>query len=422
VISPRLVQLIAERDFWAIVKTKSFLIGLAAFGFIACIMPAVALLSLIEPHYKVVVVDLSGRYEEPLREHFDKSEKLTLVEVEDKYSIEAASGDVSDAMYSQLYGMVRTKEVDGLIFIWNNATSEPGQEQFILTTANLADPNLQGDMEKELTRLQRTERAKALGISEENLASLMKPAKFRLERVNEKSEVKQVDPLDSVVAIFIPVVMVFVLYGLISFQSERLLTALMEEKMKRLLEVLLTRVNIYELLAGKMLGILYVGLLLYGGVLGLLLVTAIWVGFLHLISAKVVVFFTLFYAAGYMLYASFYAAIGAACSHPKDAENLSMPLRMLLVVPIMISVYVNIHPNAEASILFAYFPLTAPFVMTNRMMVLQVPEWQLALSLLLVLVAAAFGLWAATRIFQASLLAGSRTLGPKEVLRSLRFK
>ena len=217
----------------------------------------------------------------------------------------------------------------------------------------------------------------------------------------------------------IPVVLVFALFGLISFQAERLLTALMEEKLKRLLEVLLTRVSIYELLLGKMLGILYVGFLLYAGVLGLIFLCALTFGFVHIIDPKIVVFFTLAYATGYALYASFYAMIGAACSHPKDAENLSMPLRMLLILPIMISVYVNVHPNSPASEIFSLFTLPSPFVMTTRMMVLDVPIWQLALSLSLVVAAAAIGLWIAACIFRASLLAGSRTLGIKEVLGSL---
>lgn len=417
-ISLRLVQLIAERDFWAIVQTKSFLIGLLAFAFIASVMPGVALLSIIEADYRVAVLDRAGGYEEPLRERFANDRAITFVDLPEKELLQQGEGPEAEQALARLYDQVRRKELDGLIVIQPGESR--GEETFTFSSASLADPNLQRNIKNALTSLLREERAGAIGVTPEQLQAILAPSKFQLERVTDQPEAEKANEADIIIAMFIPVVLVFALYGLISFQSERLLTALMEEKMKRLLEVLLTRVTIYELLLGKMLGILYVGLLLYSGVLALLLTTAYWLDFLSLISFKIVVFFTLFYAAGYFLYASFYAAIGAACSHPKDAENLSMPLRMLLVVPIMISVYVNVHPNAETSLLFSFFPLTAPFVMTNRMMVLQIPAWELALSLVAVLIAAAIGLWAATRIFHASLLAGSRTLGFKEVLRSLR--
>ncbi|MEM1058580.1 MAG: ABC transporter permease [Verrucomicrobiota bacterium] len=416
-ISPRLVNLIAMRDFWAIVQTKSFLIGLAAFAFIASVMPVVGLLSTLEPHNRVTLVDKSGRYGEQLRARFAESKTLDFVSGPAAERLRTAQGEAAEEALRTLHQQVRSKQVDGLIVIGESA--EAGEERVTFSTANLADTFLHKKLKDAITQLQRQARAARLGIATGQLDQLMAAADFQLERVTDRPQTQKANEFDVVFAVFIPVVLVFALYGLISFQSERLLTALMEEKLKRLLEVLLTRANIYELLAGKMLGILYVGLLLYVGVLVLLIGAAAALGFLAFITAKTITFFTLFYAAGYALYASFYAAIGAACSHPKDAENLSMPLRMLLVVPIMISVYVNINPNAPASLFCSYFPLTAPFVMTNRMMVMQVPAWQLGLSLVVVLAAAAVGLWVATRIFQASLLAGSRTLGPREIWRSL---
>lgn len=415
-ISPRLVQLIAERDFWAIVQTKSFLIGLAAFAFIASVMPGVAVLSLIEADYRVAIIDQTGRYAEPLKQKYADNSTYTLEEV--PAASDTTHPEAAAEALAATYERVRRQEIDGLVVIEPGVT--PGEEIFTFASASLADPNLQRTLKNSLTGLLRNQRALAMGMTPEQVERLLAPMDFQLERITDEPVAQKANEMDIIIAMFIPVVLVFALYGLISFQSERLLTALMEEKMKRLLEVLLTRVTIYELLAGKMLGILYVGFLLYFGVLGLLLTAAWTLGFLSIIPPKIILFFTLFYAAGYFLYASFYAAIGAACSHPKDAENLSMPLRMLLVVPIMISVYVNVHPNAETSLFFSFFPLTAPFVMTNRMMVLQIPAWELALSLVLVLIAAAIGLWAATRIFQASLLAGSRTLGFREVLQSLR--
>jgi ABC-2 type transport system permease protein len=132
------------------------------------------------------------------------------------------------------------------------------------------------------------------------------------------------------------------------------------------------------------------------------------------------IWFTLFYLSGYFLYANFYAAIGAACANPKDAENLSMPLRMLLMGPIMISVYVTAQPQSVAAVFFSYLPITAPFVMLNRLVLLEIPLWEPCLALVGIMVTAWGALWLATRIFRASLLAQSRTLSMKDVWQSLR--
>ncbi len=410
-LSARLIGLVAARDFWAIVQTKSFLIGLAAFIFIASVMPGMLALSRFKSEYPIAVIDPVGGYRDELARRLADDKQF-------EFRSLPTVGNVTTIRRAGLQ-RVKAKEFFALVEIIPGNGQET-EESFNLTSVNLADPVPRQKIESVLSDLVREHRAAKLGISHDALGHLLAPAQFQTYRITTANKTERVQDRDFLFAYVLPIGMVFALYGLISFQSERLLTALLEEKLKRLLEVLLTRVTIYELLLGKMLGILYVGFILYCGVSLLVGLAVAGLGFTHLLSAKSLFFFTVFYISGYALYATFYAAIGAACANPKDAENLSMPLRMLLMLPIMISVYVNTHPSSGGALFFSYFPLTAPFVMTNRMLVSNVTVLEILPAVLSVLIAAAIGLWAATRIFAASLLAQSRSLGARDIWRSLR--
>lgn len=409
-ISTRQIGLVAMRDFWAIVQTKSFLIGLAAFFFIASVMPGMLALSQFKAEYRIALIDPVGGYREELERRLAGDKQFEFVAL-------APESDRETQRTTALQ-QVRAKKFFALVEIIPAGT-QGAEESFTLSAANLADPTPRQRIEGVLSDLVRERRATRLGISNDTLNRLLAPPQFQALRITATGKTENAQDRDFIFAYVLPIGMVFSLYGLISFQSERLLTALLEEKLKRLLEVLLTRVTIYELLLGKMLGILYVGFILYCGVGLLATCVEVALGVAHLLSFRSVFFFTLFYISGYSLYATFYAAIGAACGNPKDAENLSMPLRMLLTLPIFISVYVNTHPSSAGSLFFSYFPLTAPFVMTNRMLVSSVSAWEIALALTSVLAAGVLGLWAATRIFRASLLAQTRSLGIRDIWKSL---
>ncbi|PTY01987.1 hypothetical protein DB346_10250 [Verrucomicrobia bacterium LW23] len=439
-VRARLLGLIAARDFWAIVETKSFLIGLLAFIFIASVMPIMMVLGRVPSTYKIAVLDPIGGYTEDLRARvrpaqmqFTEFRPPTNVDAPRRTTQQPAStgelptdlgdtlgeaaksiprGGVPEATADELLARVRANEYYALVEIKRGPA---GEQTFTMNSVSMADFVPRNMLHNMLNSIILYRRAEAMGITEKQVDALVSPARIETRKITQTSTERADSEKDYAIAFLFPIALVFSLYGLISFQSERLLTALLEEKMKRLIEVLLTRVTIYELLLGKMLGVLYVGFLLYAGVSLLVILGSFVFGVSYLLNVKHFFFFTLFYISGYMLYACFYAAIGAACGNPKDAENLSMPLRMVLMMPIMLSVYVVSHPQTAGSYFFAFFPLTAPFVMINRMIVNDTPWWELMLALGCVGFAAAIGLWASARVFAASMVNPGRSMGLREI-------
>lgn len=411
-LRPRQVNLVAMRDFWAIVNTKSFLFGLLALLFIASVMPGVALLGTLRSSYRVGILDPVGPYAAGVPQRWEgKSDYVfEVIDLEGR-TVAEARREAQEA--------VRKNRLFSLLEIVPGAA--PGEEEtFRISTSSLSDPVPDQELKATLAQVLQQERARRMGISRDSLAKLLAPPR-RVEtlQVTGTAPPKAAGHGDFIIAVALPSVLVFSMFGLISFQSERLLTALMEEKLKRLLEVLLTRASIYEILLGKMLGILYVGMLLYLGVALLIGIALAAFGYLHAVSFRLAAAYTMFYVVGYFLYGGFYAAIGASCNNPKDAENFSMPLRMLLMFPIMISVYVSRYPQSEASLFFSYCPLTAPFVMTNRVAVSSVPAWEIVLAVIVVFASGVTAIWIAARIFQMSLLAQGRRLRFKEIIRCL---
>ena len=409
-ISFRPIGLIAARDFWAIVQTKSFLIGIAAFVFVAAVMPGMVFIGFLKADYRVAVLDATGIYAAELTRRIQDPEHFHFEEIRPENNL--------DAQREDLLQRVRQKEFFALIEITPHAH---GEESFSLSRVSLADKTPADQMQNALHQFIRERRAARLGISGDQLRQLDHPMAFQNRRIMS-GQITMAKPEDTFRDYLLPSVLIFALYGLISFQSERLLTALLEEKMKRLVEVLLTRVTMYELLLGKMLGILYVGTMLFLGVSVLLIGVAYTQDLMHYFTVKSFLSFVLFYITGYALYATFYAIIGVSCTSNKDAENFSIPLRMLLILPLLISVYVTTHPSSPVALFFAYFPLTAPFVMINRLTVSEVAAWELALAALSILFAAGLGIWASVKVFQASIIAQGRSLTLRDIVGAIRSR
>lgn len=441
----RQIALIAERDFWATVLTKSFLLAILAFPIVAAIMPAMMVLAVLKPTYRIALIDSTGAYYPAITEKM-RAQQARMPSIEDlqkaatpgaasmefaassggRYEFidllrasgippESATAEQLATTKAQALQRIQGKEFFAVVEV--APTDE--DEEFQISFASLSDSGPKTMLGELLTTIVRERRAAKLGIDKPTLERILTPPDIPAYRVTAEAETEKASAADFVVAFLLPIMLVFGLYGLVSFMAERLLTALIEEKLKRLLEVILTRASIYELLIGKMLGVLYVGSIFYVGA-GVLFIGALHlVGFGSFASAYNIFFYTLFFIAGFGLYASFYSAIGAACANPKDAENFAMPLRMVLMIPIIVSVYVNNQPESPASVFFSYFPLTAPFVMVNRMFVTDVGLLGLAASLAIIIATTALALWGAVRIFRASLVSSDESLSWGEIFQGL---
>ncbi|RZJ30362.1 MAG: ABC transporter permease [Brevundimonas sp.] len=202
----------------------------------------------------------------------------------------------------------------------------------------------------------------------------------------------------------------FLLWSLIITGASILLNSVMEEKSNKILEVLLSSASTTEILAGKVLGVALLTLTMlaaWGGLgVGMLAVFqpqyAAMVGDI-LWQGGLLAWFVAFMVGGYLMYAVLFAAIGAFCETPRDAQTLMGPIMMVLVVPIMVMSMALRSPDAPVVQILSWVPFFTPFLMMARLHS-NVPLIELAGAMAGMFAFALLMVWVSGRAFRAGAL------------------
>jgi len=228
----------------------------------------------------------------------------------------------------------------------------------------------------------------------------------------------------------------FVLYIAIVVYGVSVLGSVVEEKTSRVIEVLVSSMRPFQLLAGKIIGVGGVGLLqlliwgLCGGllinrqrqILGLLGVTP-EVGnaltFPHISFVTGLVLVT-YFLLGYFLYAAMFAAVAAMSSTEAEARQAQMPVVMLLVVPSILVLGILNDPSGSLAVALGLIPFFSPIAMPVRWAAAPIPGREVFLSLG-VLASTLVGVtWVASRIYRVGILMYGKRPSLREVFRWVR--
>jgi ABC-2 type transport system permease protein len=126
----------------------------------------------------------------------------------------------------------------------------------------------------------------------------------------------------------------------------------------------------------------------------------------------------LWFALGFLLFAGLYACAGALVSRSVDAQSLVMPLQIPLIASYAVGLYSSVNgPNTAVTVL-SMIPFTAPMAMLERMSAGEAPLWQIALSITLMLIAAAAVMKLAVTIFAGGILRSGQRVRIRDAWRS----
>ncbi len=196
-------------------------------------------------------------------------------------------------------------------------------------------------------------------------------------------------------------VLIMIIYLMVIMYGSHTLTAVIEEKSSRMVEVLLASISPGDLMLGKVMGIGLAGLTqftIWTGTLFVLSQRGVSVGELSLDTAfltpVILINFIAFFLLGFFLYATLYAGIGAMCNTVQDSQQFHTPLVMGLVLPMMMLSLVLRSPDSTVSVVLSLIPLFSPVIMFMRVCVETPPLWQIALSWALM----ALSIWLAARM------------------------
>jgi ABC-type Na+ efflux pump permease subunit len=196
------------------------------------------------------------------------------------------------------------------------------------------------------------------------------------------------------------------------------------------MEVLLSSVSPIQLMAGKILGIAATGLAMLGSwMVFFYLATkylprllSIEVGFdLSVIATDPVYIgsFLVYFLLGYLLYASLLVAIGSACNSLKEAQNLMMPVTLMLIVPLAAMVPISRDPNGMLAKTMSYIPPFTPFVMMNRAAGPPTTQ-EYVVTTIVLLLAVALVMWGAAKVFRVGVLMTGKAPRLGEIIRWIR--
>jgi ABC-2 type transport system permease protein len=215
--------------------------------------------------------------------------------------------------------------------------------------------------------------------------------------------------------------MVYLLFIALMTSAPQLLTAIVEEKMSRISEVLISSITPVQLLAGKLIGVSAVAVLLALLYLAGGAYAAVTSGQIDLVRPALVGWFLVYLIGTVLLFGAIFVAIGAMCSDLKDSQAIMQSVMILVVMPLFMSPIVLRAPNSLLSVLVSLFPTTTPFLMLMRLSLTPAPPgWQVALSLAIMAGTVAVVLWVSGRIVRVGLLMQGKPPNLPELMRWIR--
>ena len=452
----RNINIIISREYLTRVRKKSFLLTtfLVPILFAAlCILPSVIMFMAKDTGKQVGVVDQSGI----VMPYLVDTDAIDYIDYSDQ------TADSVKASFNEL-------GLDALVVV-----SAIDQENRTVSVASYSSKPMSVDMKETITskidnavedyRISLYEMGDLKGIME-SIESDISMATYTLDESGEEKI------SSSEVYMVISMLMSIIIYMFIAMFSGMVMQSVIEEKSSRVVEVLVSSVKATELMFGKIIGVACVALTQFflwilltlilvggfsafvgfdsimgdpaqteqmmqmsgmasvGGVsaedmmamtqeqneLGAVFTTLKEIDWLMMIVA-----FVIYFALGYLLYASLFAAIGSAVENEADTNQLQMPVTVPLMLAFFIALYAFNAPDSPIVWWGSMIPLTSPIVMLARIP-FGVPVWELALSVVLLVATFAACGWLSAKIYKIGILMFGKKTTFKDLWKWLRMK
>ena len=428
--------LITSREYLNKITNKTFILStLLTPLFIAGIVFFIGWLTSVnnERIKTISVVDNTGYIYDKI-----KSSSSIKYELLGDFSLEEAK-IISDAKsdYGLLYinNLELPKSIaDSISFI---------SEEASLTIIN----NIESQLEKILTN----ENFKIEGIDIEKINS----KKIYVNLLQETFQGEKTTKSDGLVKYIFGLALGLLLYMFIFVYGSMIMMSVIEEKTNRIIEIVVSSVKPFYLMTGKIIGTSLAGLtqFIVWGVLFFIFTSIISSifgisstyedsqivlnasqdsavssaalgmisAFINLPLTNIMIAFVLYFLGGYLLYASIFAAIGAAVDNQTDAQQFLMPITIILIVALYVGMLtVPEDPNGIVAQIFSFVPLTSPIVMMMRIPH-GVPLIEQIISVLILFLSVILIIWIAAKIYRIGILMYGKKPTYRELLKWLKY-
>lgn len=351
-----------------------------------------------------------GLNAEQMKKQQEAAIEMMTVESDIRLETLAPNADVEKEKEPILASVGREKDLDNaekrlaLIVVPAEAVKGDAQGKYPAYQAFVApklDAEVQGDIEREARLAIVDARLEGASFDAKKVRDLMVDPEAKSVAVTKSGEVGT----NKMAAIFVPMGFMMLLWISVFTAGQYLLTSLIEEKSSRVMELLLSAVSPLQLMVGKIVGQLGVGMTILGLYAGAGLATLIVFKQGHLLDPLMIVYLAIYFIIAFFTVAAMMAAIGSAVSDIREAQSLMTPVMLVLMVPMMLWLPIQRNPNSMFAQVCSLVPPISPFAMVLRLSGSEkVPFWQVPASIVVGLLTVFVLCWAAAKIFRVGVL------------------
>lgn len=420
----RKTWLIIKREYLTRVRKKTFIIGTLLFPllYLLLIFGTGYIAAKTKQHLKVAIADSSGLFTDSLlavHNAADNSSTFTLVKVNGHGPFNYDSAGF-----------------DALVYIPAMDWEHPAPSSLVMKSQKSYGSSTEAMAEAKLNRIWDEIKNEKLGI-DVSKRQILTLNRIRVKAINEKDE-----KVDAGLSNGIGFAAGFLIYFIILIYGSQVMMGVMEEKTNRIAEIIVSSVKPFQMMLGKIIGIGLVALTQF--LLWIVFILIIYnvttqitgtdsggaanqiVGSIQKIFTSINLPLTLFcfafyFLGGFFFYSSIYGAIGSAINEDiREAQSLSFPVTMLVIISIVIMTTAVNDPTGPVAVWGSIIPFSSPIVMMARIpygVPGTVPWWQLGLSMGLLIAGFMFNTWFAAKIYRTGILMYGKKTGWKEMMR-----
>jgi len=440
----RNILLVIQREYMVRVKKKSFLIMtilapvLFVGGYALVIWMAISSVD----SKMVQVVDESGLF----TNEFKDSESL-------KFSYVKGSIDSAKAHF-------REGQANALVYIPSNVIASPKSVR-IYAPKNVS-MELKSEIEKVIEKQIENIKLSEAGITHKILEDSRVNVSSETISLSEEGEKTS----SSGAATIIGGICAFLIYMSVFIYGTQVMRGVTEEKTSRIVEVIISSVKPYQLMMGKIIGVALVGLTQF--VLWIFLTVSLTALATTVLSSKmpkdsqqiqqemskmqkgmpasnmpggnvdnpvaevlgavnslniplIIGCFLFYYLGGYLFYSALFGAVGAAVDNDADTQQFMLPITLPIIFSFVFAQFVLRDPDGNLAFWTSMIPFTSPIIMMVRIP-FGVPAWQIALSMVLLVLGFIGTIWIASRIYRVGILMYGKKVTYKELAKWIFYK
>ncbi len=331
-------------------------------------------------------------------------------------------------------------------------------DEYVLFSEKTPDISVKEQVSGRIEGYIEAENFKRLGISKNQIDSAKTEIYLETYTISEAG----IEKSSAEVPLMIGFAAAIIIYMFIFLYGVQVMRGVIEEKVNRVVEVLISSVKPFQLMAGKIIGIAMVALtqFLLWGILTLFIVGFVYfsfgadimpqnidagqfqnisseqaeqilgnsfaadtiLGFVNFNWTTTIISFLIFFIGGYLLYASLFAAIGSAVDNETDTQQFMLPVTIPLILAFVASQGIIRNPDGAMAFWFSIIPLTSPIVMPIRVALERYEIWELVLSGSILILSFIASVWLAAKIYRTGILMYGKKVSYKELWKWLRYR